>query len=155
MTDQLIFMDTEFTNFADPQLISIGLAASTGEEFYAEVPYRIQACSEFVRDIVIPLMSEESLCDYDDLHRRLISWFAIVRVQQELTLCCDSHFDELLFKKIFDGEPPRYLRFREISQRNISELLRYQYHVLSRLPEHHALNDARALRYAFRERPTR
>jgi len=38
MADQLIFIDTEFTNFSNPQLISIGLAASTGEEFYAEVP---------------------------------------------------------------------------------------------------------------------
>lgn len=152
MANQLVFMDTEFTSFANPKLISIGLAASTGEEFYAEVPYRPQACSEFVRDVVIPLLRKEALCDYDDLHRRLISWFSIVRVEQEFTLCYDSHFDELLFKNIFDGEPPRYIRFREVSPRNISELLRYQYHVLNRLPEHHALNDACALRYAFRER---
>lgn len=32
-----IFLDTEFTDFADLQLISIGLVADDGAEFYAEV----------------------------------------------------------------------------------------------------------------------
>jgi hypothetical protein len=33
-----VFIDTEFTDFIDPYLISIGLVAATGDEFYAEVP---------------------------------------------------------------------------------------------------------------------
>jgi len=36
-----IFIDTEFTDFIDPQLISIGLVSEFGEEFYAEVPYEL------------------------------------------------------------------------------------------------------------------
>jgi hypothetical protein len=32
-----VFIDTEFTDFNDPHLISIGLVAESGEEFYAEV----------------------------------------------------------------------------------------------------------------------
>jgi hypothetical protein len=35
--------------------------------------------------------------------------------------------------------------------RNINELLRHEFHAKNRLPEHHALNDAQAMRYAFRE----
>jgi hypothetical protein len=35
-----VFIDTEFTDFLDPQLISIGLVAQSGEEFYAELPTR-------------------------------------------------------------------------------------------------------------------
>ena len=35
----LVFIDTEFTNFHNPKLISIGLASETGETFYAEIPY--------------------------------------------------------------------------------------------------------------------
>lgn len=37
--------------------------------------------------------------------------------------------------------------------RNINELLRYKFHKQNNLPEHHALYDAQANRYAFRERP--
>jgi len=33
-----VFIDTEFTDFLDPQLISIGLVAQSGEKFYAELP---------------------------------------------------------------------------------------------------------------------
>jgi hypothetical protein len=40
-----------------------------------------------------------------------------------------------------------------VSERHINELLRYEFHVKNSLPEHHALHDALALRYAFREWP--
>lgn len=53
-----IFLDTEFTDFIDPQLISIGIAASNSEEFYAEVPYSIDLCSTFVKEVVIPLQGK-------------------------------------------------------------------------------------------------
>lgn len=42
-----VFIDTEFTDLLDPQLISIGLVAESGEEFYAELPYEVRACSVF------------------------------------------------------------------------------------------------------------
>ena len=32
----LIFLDTEFTNFVRPNLISIALVSEDGQEFYAE-----------------------------------------------------------------------------------------------------------------------
>lgn len=32
-----VFIDTDFTDFLDPQLISIGLGAHSGDEFYAEL----------------------------------------------------------------------------------------------------------------------
>lgn len=34
-----VFIDTEFTDFLDPRLISLGLAAESGEGSYGEVPY--------------------------------------------------------------------------------------------------------------------
>jgi hypothetical protein len=33
----LVFLDTEFTNFAKPSLLSIALVAEDGQEFYAEL----------------------------------------------------------------------------------------------------------------------
>lgn len=54
----LVFIDTEFTDFVNPQLISIGMVADSGEEFYAEVPFSDDRCSEFVRETVIPLLNQ-------------------------------------------------------------------------------------------------
>lgn len=152
-TNQLIFLDTEFTSFDSPALISIGLAATSGEEFYAEVaPLPEAPMSTFVRDVVIPLLDNnpQVRCPIDELHIRIRHWLVVVQNSPEITICFDSHYDEVLFKAIFDGHPPRHLRFRNV-YRNIVELLRHDFHKKNSLPEHHALNDARGLRYAFRE----
>lgn len=150
--DQLIFLDTEFTGFESPNLISIGLAASTGEEFYAEVPFPKNSISPFVHDVVIPLLSSDlqTYCPFDELHVRLRNWLTVVRVGFEIVLCFDSQYDETLFRDIFSGFPPPFLRFRNVDA-NVNELLRHEFHIKNILPEHHALNDALAMRYAFRE----
>jgi len=47
----LVFLDTEFTDFVRPDLISIALVAEDGREFYAErTDYHRDACSDFVRE---------------------------------------------------------------------------------------------------------
>jgi len=54
----LIFLDTEFTQFDRPDLISIALVGEDGREFYAErTDYHRDACSEFVRKEVLPAYS--------------------------------------------------------------------------------------------------
>lgn len=54
-----IFFDTEFTNFTNPQLISIGLAAEDGQEFYCELTdtWTLPECSLFVVGWVLPWLS--------------------------------------------------------------------------------------------------
>lgn len=155
MERQLIFLDTEFTSFHAPELISIGLAASTGEEFYAEVPFEVASCSSFVREVVIPLLGQDPLapCSHDELHMRLWNWLKVVKSCAEVVVCFDSVHDEALFRRIFDESPPAFLQFRNIGDRNINELLRYEFHVKNSCPEHQALNDACAIRYAFRDVP--
>jgi len=155
MVNQKIFMDTEFTSFHGLELISIGLAASTGEEFYAEVPYYPERCSNFVKETVIPLLSEGKTVAYEDLQNELLNWFRAIRLETTVKLFYDSEFDKKLFNDIFNGGPPKFVNHKQIGRRNISELLRNHYYAFSCLPEHHALNDARALRYAFLERPGR
>ena len=55
----LIFLDTEFTDFARPDLISLALVSEDGREFYAErTDYDPERCSEFVRETVLPLLDE-------------------------------------------------------------------------------------------------
>ena len=53
----LIFLDTEFTKFSYPDLISLALVAEDGREFYAErTDYRQNECSAFVQETVLPLL---------------------------------------------------------------------------------------------------
>jgi hypothetical protein len=55
----LLFLDTEFTDFVDCDLISIGLTDENGREFYAELTdYRREACNDFVLETVLPLLKQ-------------------------------------------------------------------------------------------------
>jgi hypothetical protein len=150
-----VFVDTEFTNFVDTHLISIGMAAASGEEFYAEVPYPSGSSSEFVREAVIPLLGRvpDAFCSIDDLYLKITNWLKIIRSRDEdVEICFDYETDWDLFSQALDGRVPTWCRPRMVSQ-NINELLRYEYHQINELPEHHALYDALANRYAFREPP--
>lgn len=150
-----VFIDTEFTDFLDPQLISIGLVAETGEEFYAELPYDITACSAFVKEAVLPLLGHAPHAEVskDDLYWDITKWLRIVRpTDAEIFICYDYQTDWDLFYDVMDGRVPPWCRRRLVADR-INELLRYEYHKKNKLPQHHALNDARANFYAFRERP--
>jgi len=150
-----IFIDTEFTDFTDTHLISIGLAAESGEEFYAEAPYPAHACSPFVREVVIPLLGQipHSACEADDLRSRLLTWLKLVRPRNiDIEICFDYQTDWDLFARALDSQIPEWCHPRLISY-GINELLRYEFHQKNNLPEHHALYDAQANRYAFREYP--
>ncbi|MFJ9452371.1 hypothetical protein [Herbaspirillum sp. NPDC101397] len=151
-----VFVDTEFTNFVDTHLISIGMAAASGEEFYAEVPYPLDNCSEFIREVVIPLLGSmpNAFCPIDDLYMKITSWLKIIRIHDEVVdICFDYQTDWDLFSVALDGRVPTWCRPCMVS-RNINELLRYEFHKKNNLPEHHALYDAQANRYAYRERPS-
>lgn len=150
-----VFIDTEFTDFLDPQLISIGLVAQTGEEFYAELPYDVRACSAFVKEAVLPLLgyAPHAEMSKDVLYGELTNWLRLVRpTGKEIFICYDYQTDWDLFYEVLDGRVPSWCRRRMVADR-INELLRYEFHQQNKLPEHHALNDARANCYAFRELP--
>jgi hypothetical protein len=47
----LVFLDTEFSDFTRPDLISLALVAEDGREFYAErTDYTATRCTEFVQN---------------------------------------------------------------------------------------------------------
>ncbi|WP_343725816.1 hypothetical protein [Herbaspirillum huttiense] len=150
-----VFIDTEFTDFLDPQLISIGLVTESGEEFYAELPYDIKACSAFVKEAVLPLLGYAPHAEVamEDLYGKITQWLRIVRpTNEDIFICYDYQTDWDLFYDALDGRVPPWCKRRLVADR-INELLRYEYHKQNRLPEHHALNDAKANCYAFREVP--
>ncbi|MDR9837785.1 3'-5' exoribonuclease [Herbaspirillum huttiense] len=148
-----VFIDTEFTDFLDPQLISIGLVAQSGEEFYAELPYEVRECSEFVKLAVLPLLGYAPHAEMtkDELYVQMIDWLKLVRQKdQEVFICHDYQTEWDLFYDALDGRVPPWCKRRLVADR-INELLRYEYHQKNALPEHHSLHDAKANCYAFRE----
>ncbi|APW48615.1 hypothetical protein [Rhodoferax antarcticus] len=77
----LIFLDTEFTQFNSPDLISMALVAEDGREFYAERDdYHRDDCSDFVRETVLPLLGRVpgATCSRSELTDRVREWFAPV-----------------------------------------------------------------------------
>jgi hypothetical protein len=150
-----IFIDTEFTDFIDCHLISLGMAAESGDDFYAEVPYPDKACSEFVREVVIPLLGKipHAQCAFDELRVKILNWLDTVREKDDMVeICFDYQADWDLFSEALDYRVPNWCSPRLVA-RNINELLLYTFRKKHGLPEHHALYDAQANRYAFRERP--
>jgi hypothetical protein len=148
-----IFIDTEYTNLLDPVLISLGMVADTGEEFYAEVDYPDAACTAVVREAVLPLLGREphAAMTRDEFPMKVITWLNLVRERdQEVDICIDDQTDWDLFADAMDYRVPAWCHKRLVSY-DISDLLVEEFHRNTGLPRHHALYDARANRHAFRE----
>lgn len=147
-----VFIDTEFTDFIDTHLISIGMAADSGEEFYAEVPYPDASCSAFVREAVIPRLGRVagSKCQFDELSGKIINWLTRIRPKnQVIHICYDYQMDWELLIDALDYRLPTWCQGKLVAY-NINEELRQEFHSKNDLPEHHALYDALANRYAFK-----
>lgn len=152
-----VFIDTEFTNFLDPQLISLGMASEYGEDFYGEIAYPDHACSPFVREVVLPLLRKipHSYFTIDNLHLEIIKWLEIVRRNKEdVFICVDYQTDWDLFCKALDYRVPSWCHYKLVD-REIVELMLYDFFKHSGLPEHHALYDAQANRHAYRAHYTK
>lgn len=150
----LIFLDTEFTGFNEPKLISLGLVTAATQEFYVEVPFPFHACSDFVQEAVIPLLGQypDCFCPLPDLRLRILSWLEIVRRNaDDIQICFDYQGDWDLFSAALDHRVPPWCKQRHI-RRNINKLMLWDFYKRHNLPEHHALYDAMANRYAYRER---
>ena len=144
-----IFIDTEFTDADEPQLISVGLAAESGEVFYAELQFDYMLASEFVFEHVIPLLTPEtSTLSYVEFRQKLGDWLNEVRPDgEDVEICFDSDSDFTLLDYAARGVP-EWCRPRNVAA-EVNDLFRYEFFRTRNLPDHHALNDAMALRYAF------
>lgn len=149
-----VFLDTEFTDLLEPILISLGMVTEREEELYIEVPYPESKCTEFVQKVVLPLLGREqpAFVPLEDVRLHILNWLAIVRRDDEdIDVCIDYEADWDLFYLAMDKRVPPWIRRKDVA-RDINELLLYSFSKKSGLPEHHALYDARANRYAYRPR---
>jgi len=154
----LVFLDTEFTDFVQIDLISIGLVTEDGREFYAERnDYHREDCSSFVVAEVLPLLNRVpgAKCSSAHLSFRLREWFA--SLEKSVTVAFDYTSDWELLADALQGE-----RLTDLPA-NLSEKLFIDHEVLSdakfreayensfepNWPRHHALADARALRNGY------
>ena len=152
-----VYLDTEFTKFARPQLISVALVAESGQEFYGESTdfVRVQ-CSDFVVENVLPLLQGgEVAASLADLRGKLVDWLATLPSPAEIISDFDGDMELLLHLlrvsvkeigchniaalTVLDGEFVKSESF----DRALDD---YFIYVDSR--RHHALVDARALMLA-------
>ena len=148
----LIFLDTEFTDFIDCELISIGMVSEDGQHaFYAEVQdFDRTKCNPYVQSGIWPLLGgiPNAIMKRAELTKRLRTWFA--GLPRSLTIACDSYIDWELLVDVFDGDLPvqivgRY-DLRSLIDTTVFNKAVCQYHEQPNQPWHHALHDAHAHR---------
>jgi hypothetical protein len=97
-----LFVDTEFTDFINCDLISIALAADDGREFYGErSDYDDASCTAFVREAVIAQLAS--------IRPELLAWLAQFDGEQGRMLCFDYAGDWDLFVDLIGDVPDGWL----------------------------------------------
>lgn len=158
MYKSLLFLDTEFTDFIDTALISIGIVSENAEHyFYAERNDWHLECdkaSDFVHANILPLLTEKESerLSRQELSNKLYDWLSslpesviVIDYYLDWQLLCDAISDKVWPKNIH--RTPLYLDV--ILQENTFHKGYYQYLNENKLPEHHSLNDANANRCGF------
>ena len=170
----ILFIDTEFTDFKDSELISLGLVSECGQhEFYVEIiDYPANKQSEFVKDNIVPLLDHEK---FGMLRRpaeaALKDWINHLPAG-EIVVVADYYMDLELFGEFVKKDPPKkrmlgqdifvgmlhalhergyhnpndhHLAFKALKNR-VDE-----YYALFDKRRHHALVDARANRHGWQK----
>jgi hypothetical protein len=155
----LVFLDTEFTDFYKPELISLALVAENGLEFYAErTDFDQSKCSAFVIETVLPLLGRipGADCQSDELANRLRAWMEAL--PEPAIVIFDYGDDWTLLAKAWLGTVHQaapanvcdklhldmYAVTHPIFERELNRVYTQDW------PPHHALADARALMAGYR-----
>lgn len=142
-----LYIDTEFTDLLDMDLISIAIVGD-GIEFYAErSDYDDTLCSPFTREAVLPQLGSVPATTWEVLAADLSAWLHALAPQEPI-LCFDNVIDYAHLRELL-GSAPRWLGTRNIRD-VMDQQARLDYFRLHGVKEHHALSDARANQYAHR-----
>jgi hypothetical protein len=147
----LIFLDTEFTDFLDIDLISIGLASEDQREFYAErSDFDRATCNHFVHAAVLPILGQDprAVLTRGQLKEKLLEWLDSFQDHEHVQIGYDYSTDWELFCDALDYEIPRKLSPLLIANHLDQERLQ-SYFRRPGVKRHHALHDAMANRFAF------
>lgn len=157
---QLIFFDTEFTDFQHADLISIALTAEDGRELYVSITdYKRHLASDFVENIVLPRL------ELPDAKPILASRFEAARLIAEylqevpdICLVSDAEVDGMLLRRLLKRMRSTYPRFalaqHLVTSDQARQLMENVEQALTEHPgRHNALIDARALKAAMNRLP--
>jgi hypothetical protein len=166
MHKHLVFLDTEFTNWSTPRLISIGLVDLSGERnFYAELTdtYMATHCSTFVRERVLPLLTgAEAQLTSRECRDALVAWFAGFGGPVEIVSDC-LEYDFYVLLDLLGHDWPANLpqvglqfdaRNDRAIQPNLVDARLHYYRGNSAQQKHHALHDALAMRASWLQAST-
>lgn len=144
------FVDTEFTDFETPQLISLAIVGENGSEFYGEcTDYDAARCSDFVRAVVVPQLGRFKVraMPFDQFRQAVRTWIYGVPTTSQPVLCYDFDTDLSLLRFLLDGALPDGWALEDIKGQ-IDAGRRAAYYARHG-GEHHALHDARANAQAY------
>lgn len=151
-----VFLDTEFTDFANPRLISFGLVAEDGREFYAELAdgWASEHCVAFVSEVVLPLLDRNSgtILIREEAGAKAIAWLRTLG--SSVSIVSDTGVDWRLLSVLLWPHPSDDLNIEGglLSWPAFAMATRCEKHIEELLSgdtrRHHALVDARALRQA-------
>ena len=144
------FVDTEFTDFETPQLISLAIVGENGSEFYGEcTDYDAARCSDFVRAAVLPQLGRfrGRVMPFDQLRQAVRAWIIGIPATSKPVLCYDLQTDIDLLRLLLDGSFPEGWALKDIRAK--IDARRQAEYFARHGGEHHALHDARANAYAF------
>ena len=103
-----MFLDSEFTSLAHPELISVGAVATDATAFYAEVRgWSPERSSDFVRRVVLPLLDGDAVT-HDVAREAFATWLDERTGRAPTTVISDSGFDRWALAELLGSEdlPP-------------------------------------------------
>ncbi len=147
----ILFLDTEFTDFNEPDLISLGLVSECGRhEFYAERnDFDLARCSDFVQSTVLPKLGQgPSGVDRANLATALRAWLENVHSfdsQGPVLVLYDFDTDVELFHQALLGQIPGWIKGANVAA-EVNSITWARVGLMESPDAHHALYDARELR---------
>ncbi|TLS19229.1 MAG: hypothetical protein FDZ72_04815 [Betaproteobacteria bacterium] len=147
----ILFLDTEFTDFQLPDLISIGLVSECDRyEFYAERnDFDLARCSDFVQSTVLPKLEQGPRgMDRANLAKALRAWLENVRSFDShgpVLVLYDFDTDFDLFRQALPGQMPDWIEGANVAE-EVNSIIWARVGLMESLDAHHALYDARELR---------
>lgn len=146
----LLFFDTEFTDFVDMDLISIGIVTQHLHDFYAEnSEYNKAWCNDFVKaEVLTKLQGGEFTMPYDQLKEKLQIWISdLLEDYASVLFVYDYSGDWLLLSELLIDYPQKD---RVKGQQDNLDAGIELYFMYERANQHHALFDAWALFNGFK-----
>lgn len=156
-----LFLDTEWADLAGDQLVSLALVTEDGlHRFYAEVEPLPPHPTDFVRDVVYPLLERGAAAMPLSVMTERLRAFLLELPEPRFVLH-DYHHDAVLMRRVlagqestsagdWNGEPT--VSYTLIARGDLMHLVEayFRLHPCALARRHHAGVDAEALRRAYR-----